>query len=328
MIKLADLEPMTTAVLRLVIASLVLIPFALGERTRRRGLSRRGILWAVAAGTALGIDYAAWTSAIFMVGAGVSAVLVNIQVIVLPLIALAVDRERLTLRFMLTAPVMLFGISLLGGLWEMSELGHQMVLGTVLCLLGGVGYSIYLFVIRRVTRGEPGLLLQPLAWATLSATVATAVIAPFAGGVQVTGISAASWGWLVAMAVVGYVLAWLLVQIGSVQLPPAVTAALLLTQPVLALVFAAIIVDEIPTLLQVVGAGVVILGIAAANGLLRLPWRRGRPAGALSDDLKDSDVVDRSAFLPGPVNTGAIPVIRMEDLPDADETTPEDEPRP
>ena len=309
MVKLADIDAETTAVLRLAVAVVVLIPLALGERARRGGLSRRGILWALAAGAALGIDYAAWTAAIFMVGAGVSAVLVNIQVIVLPVIARVVDGERMTLRFLITAPIMLLGISLLGGLWDLAELGDQMLLGTILCLLAGVGYSIYLFLIRRVTRSEPGLLLQPLMWGTLSAAATTTVIAPFAGGIHLTGIPLASWGWIIAMAVFSYVLAWFLVQIGSVQLPPAVTAALLLTQPVLALVLSAIILAEYPTVLQIAGAVVVIVSIAVANGAFRarrsVP-RRGR-AGARAAAAER--MIDRSAPLPGPVSTGAIDII-------------------
>ena len=313
MVKLAGLDPMTTAVLRLVIAVVLLIPLALGERAKRGGLSRTGILLSIAAGAALGIDYAAWTAAIFMVGAGVSAVLVNIQVIVLPLIAFFVDGERFTRRFLVTLPVMLIGISLLGGLWNLGDLGDQALLGTVLCLIGGVGYSIYLFVMRRATRREPGLMLQPLMWATLSATIAATVVSPFAGGVHLTGISLPAWAWLLAMASLGYVLAWWLIQSGSVQLPPAVTAALLLTQPVLALILAAIIVAEYPTLLQIFGAVLVILGIAGANGLLRFPWRRGTPAASGSDAEPDQPDVDWSAHVPAPVDTGAIPIIRLDE---------------
>ena len=58
-VKLADVDAATTAVLRCAIAVVPLIPLALAEAKRHASLSRSGMLWALAAGIALGIDYSA-----------------------------------------------------------------------------------------------------------------------------------------------------------------------------------------------------------------------------------------------------------------------------
>lgn len=272
LVKLADVDAATTAVLRCAIALLVLIPLALAERYRRGGLSRSGIGWAIAAGIALGIDYAAWTAAIYYVGAGISTVLVNVQVIVLPLLAFFVDRERFAARFLLALPLMLFGISLLGGLWDIATVGEQAVPGTLLGLLAGLTYGIYLFLTRRATGAEPTRMIQPLAWATAAATVTTTLLALFSGGLHLAAISGRSWALLVLLAVLGQVVAWLLIHYGSIRLGPTTVAALLLIQPVLALGLAALILAEHPTPMQLLGAGVVIAAVALSNGIL--PKRR------------------------------------------------------
>ncbi|MGC3021875.1 DMT family transporter [Brevibacterium sp. FAM 24630] len=269
LVKLAGVDAATTAMLRCAIAVLVLVPLARAERNRRGGLSWRGIGWATAAGIALGVDYAAWTAAIYQVGAGISTVLINVQVIVLPLLALAVDREPITTQFLVALPLMLLGISLVGGLWDTATLGGNAVTGTVLGLLAGVGYGTYLFLTRRATRQEPGRLIQPLAWATASAAMTTTLIAPFSGGLHLTSISASSWTLLVALALLGQVIAWLLIHHGSIRLAPTTTATLLLTQPVLALGLAAVTLAEYPTALQLTGAGIVVAAVAIANGLHR-----------------------------------------------------------
>jgi drug/metabolite transporter (DMT)-like permease len=268
LVKLAGVDAATTAMLRCAIAVLVLVPLALGERARRGRLSGRGVGWAVAAGVALGVDYAAWTAAIYQVGAGISTVLINVQVIVLPLLALAVDRERIAVRFVWALPLILVGISLVGGLWDTTGPGGQAVTGTLLGLLAGLGYGIYLFLTRRATKREPGRMIQPLAWATASATVTTTVIGLFSGGLHLTDISARSWVLLVVLAVLGQVVAWLLIHHGSIRLEPATTAALLLIQPVLALGLSAITLAEYPTLLQLLGAAIVVGAVALSNGLL------------------------------------------------------------
>lgn len=276
LVKLAGVDPATTAVLRCAIAVLALTPLALHERTRRGPLSRRGIGWAIAAGIALGVDYAAWTASIFHVGAGISTVLINVQVIALPLLAFVIDRERISGRFLVALPLMLLGISLVGGVWNAADLGEQVVIGSVLGLIAGIGYAIYLFLTRRATSREPTRMTQPLTWATASAAVTATAVAPFTGGIHLAGITAGSWMLLIALALLGQVVAWLLIHNGSIRLGAATTAALLLIQPILALALAAVILAEHPTVLQLLGALVVLIAVATSNG----PTRTRREANA------------------------------------------------
>lgn len=266
LVKLAGVDAATTAVLRCVIAVLVLVPLAAREKSRRGSLSGGGVGWALLAGIALGIDYAAWTASIYYVGAGISTVLINVQVIVLPVLAFLADRETITRRFLLVLPLMLIGISLVGGLWGTSARGSQTAAGTVLGVVAGVGYGVYLFITRRASRLDPGRVVQPLTWATATAAVTATVISPVSGGIHLGGISVRSWVLLATLAVIGQVVAWLFVHHGSIRLAPATTAGLLLVQPVLALGLSAVILSEYPTLHQLLGAGLVLVSVAAANG--------------------------------------------------------------
>lgn len=277
LVKLAGVDAATTAVLRCAVSVIALIPLALHERSRRGPLSTRGAGWAIAAGIALGIDYAAWTASIFHVGAGISTVLINVQVIVLPLLAYLIGREPLGRRFLIALPAMLLGISLVGGLWETGSLGDRAIAGTGLGLLAGIGYGVYLFLTRRAAREEPGRMIQALTWATASAAVTAAAIAPFSGGVHLSGISARSWMLLTVLALLGQVVAWLLIHHGSIRLRPTTTAALLLIQPILALALAALVLAEYPNALQLSGALIVLVALAASNGLLPA---RAHPARA------------------------------------------------
>lgn len=219
LVKLADVDAATTAVARCAIAVVILIPLALRERAHHRALSRPGILWSLAAGVALGIDYSAWTASIFLVGAGISTVLINVQVIVLPALAFLIDGERPGRRYLVSLPLMAVGITLVGGLWDTSLRGTDSLSGVLLGVLAGCGYGAYLYITRRAERQEPGLYVQPLMWATLSAAVVSLAVSPVSGGVSITGISARSWGLLILLAVVGQVISWLLIHHGSAALP-------------------------------------------------------------------------------------------------------------
>ncbi len=275
LVKLAGVDAATTALLRCAIAVPLLAPLALRERARRGPLPGAAIAWAVLAGVALGIDYAAWTASIYQVGAGISTVLVNVQVIVLPLLALLVDREAVPRRFLFTLPLMLIGISLVSGLWEGAASGPRPLAGTAFGVLAGVGYGVYLFLTRRAERIAPGRIVQSLAWATAAAALTAAAVSPLSGGIDLGAVSARSWTLLAALAVVGQIIAWLFVNHGSARLAPTTTAGLLLIQPVLALILAAAALGERPSLLQLSGAAVVLVGVAVANGVVARFFKRG-----------------------------------------------------
>lgn len=159
--------------------------------------------------------------------------------------------------------------------WDTTGAGEHAATGTLLGLLAGVGYGVYLFLTRRATRREPNRMVQPLTWATASAAVTTTAIAPFTGGLHLTRITPRSWILLFILAVLGQVVAWLLIHHGSIRLEAATAAALLLVQPVLALALSTLVLNEYPTPLQLLGAAVVITAVAVSNGVLsRHPHRQ------------------------------------------------------
>ena len=283
-VKLADVDAATTAVLRCAIAVVPLVPLALAERQRHGTLHRRAVGWSLAAGIALGIDYSAWTASIYLVGAGVSTVLINVQVIVLPLLALLIDRDRMPRRFLVALPVMIVGIVLVGGVGpnelgigqSTSAVGQSRLGGVLLGLLAGTGYGTYLYLSRRATRAQVELALQPLTLATAAAAVTSAIIAVFSHGLRVTGIDGRAWILLIVLAIVGQVAAWLFIHHGSIRLSADVTASLLLIQPVIALALSAVVLGERFGLGQIIGAVIVVGAVAVANGIVARPGVRSR----------------------------------------------------
>lgn len=279
LVKVAGTDGPTTGFLRCAIALVVLVPLALRELRRVGALSLRGAALTAVAGLALGADYSAWAASIGMVGAGVATVLINVQFVALPLLALAIDREIPSRPFLVAAPVMIGGILLLAG-FDRPQAGDAVVLGTVLGLAAGCGYAVYLYVTRRVARREPGPVLQPLAIATAAAALASAAVSPVSGGLHLERIDARAWITLVVLALVGQVVAWLLINRGTIALDPALTAALLLVQPVGALVLGALLLGERPSPLQLLGAVLVVGSVAVLQVGPGLVSRLGRRRGA------------------------------------------------
>ena len=106
----------------------------------------------------------------------------------------------------------------------------------------------------------------PVCTATLSAAVAAGVVGAFWTGVDLDP-GLAAWGWLIPMALLGQVLAWLLINPALPRLAPDKGATLLLLQPILALLFGVGFLAERPTPTQYAGCALVVFAV----------WRTSRP---------------------------------------------------
>ncbi|WP_243417941.1 DMT family transporter [Actinomycetospora cinnamomea] len=277
-IALADVSPGTATVFRCLLALPLLVPLALLERRRRlRAVSVTGNRpWLLLLGGALlGVDMTLWTESISAVGAGVSTVLVNVQVVILPLLAFLVLGERVRRTFVLAVPVMLVGVALAGGLVGDPEAvsGPAPVRGTVTALIAAAAYAGYLLLVR-LGAGE-GQRFAPVAVATAGAAVASFLLGSLWQGVDLTP-DVRALAWLVVLAVVGQVMGWVLIASALPRLPSSTGASILLLQPVGAVLLGAVVLAERPGVLQLIGCAVVLAAVAVAARIRAAP---PEPAG-------------------------------------------------
>ncbi len=274
-IDLSGTSPGTATFFRCVLALPLLWPFSRRERRRHGGLSRRRRAVAVAAGVLFAGDALLWTQAIYEVGAGLSTVLVNAQVVLVPLLALLIDRERVGRRFLLTLPLMIAGILLTGGVFQTGVSGSDPTAGMIHAILAALCYSGFLFLLRR--GGHTGQVVQSYRDVIASAAIVAIIAGALWQGVTVAP-GWASLGWLALTAVSGQVLGWLLVALATPHLSSTVGAALLMLTPVGALLLSALALGEQPTALQLLGTLVVLVSAYTASSSTT-PWRR--PAATL-----------------------------------------------
>ncbi len=273
-IKLSAVNAGTAAFLRCALAMAVLAPLAFAECRRLGARPWRLLRLDLAAGALLGVDYVCWVHSIHDLGASIATVLLNVQLIVFPLLARVLTGIRLERRFWLTAPVMLAGVALAGGTLGSPEPGSDPLSGVLFGSAAGVAFAGYLFLIRlggdsgpsrsegRASR-EPHTV-TPVAAATLSAAASSGLL-----GAAWTGVDLdpgwPAWGWLIPMALLGQVLAWLLINPALPRLAPSRGAALLLLQPVLAVAFGVCFLAERPTPTQYAGCALVVFAVWRSN---------------------------------------------------------------
>ncbi len=263
LVTLADVGAVTTSFFRCVLALPALIPLAVLEQ-RKLGPRPRAIrLYAGLAGLFLAIDLVLWNHAIADVGAGVATVLGNIQVLFVAVIAWLVLRERPDRRYLVMLPVVLTGIVLVSGMLG----GHASRLHPLAGIGFGIGtsaaYACFLLILRNTSGHTPHVAGQ-LADATIGAAIGSVALAPFFGGLQIT-MPWPSFGWLLTLALLSGTVGWLLITSSLPRLPATMSSLLLLLQPAGALVLADVVLKERPTIVQVLGATLVCLGVLAAS---------------------------------------------------------------
>jgi drug/metabolite transporter (DMT)-like permease len=272
LIDLSGTSPGTASFYRCALSVPLLVVVAAVERRQRRTLGRDELLLSLLAGAFFAGDMLLWTRAIEEVGAGLSTVVVNVQVIGVPLLAWAIDGETVPRRFVAWVPVMIAGVALTAGLVDGGAAGTDPFWGTIHAALAAACYSVFLYLLRR--NGSGGRPIQNYLVVVAAAGVVSLVAGSLWRGVDLSpGLRAIAW--LVGVAVAGTVVGWLLVATYSPRLPSHVGAALLMLTPVGALVLSAVVLSERPTVLQLIGAVLILAGAYFSGNRLRGP-RTGR----------------------------------------------------
>ena len=261
--RLAHVSPSTGALYRCLWALPPLWLIARWEERRwgPRPWPARG--WAWLAGGFLAADLILWHNAIEQVGAGLATVLGNTQVVLVGLLAWLLLRERPSRTSLVAIPVVLVGVVLISGALERGAYGSNPPLGAAYGVLTGIAYSGFLLTLRHGASGVVGPA-GPLFDATLASTVGCAAIGAVVGDLDLTPSWSAQ-GWLVLLALSSQVLGWLLISISLPRLPAVVTSISLTLQPVCSVIFAAIILGESPSALQLLGAAGILAGLVIAS---------------------------------------------------------------
>ena len=267
--ELANVSPSTGAFYRCVWALPPLVVIAAWERRRFGPRPARSRYYAWIAGIFFAVDLVLWHNAIEQVGAGLATVLGNTQVVLVGLLAWLLLRERPSTASLAAIPVVLFGVILISGVLEEGAFGPDPRLGAVYGVFTGLAYSGFLLTLRQGGRGVIGPA-GPLLDATFASAIGCALIGLAVGDLDWTPSWSAQ-GWLVLLALSSQVLGWLLIAISLPRLPAVVTSVSLTLQPVCSVLFAALILGESPSSLQLLGAATILAGLLIATLGRRAP---------------------------------------------------------
>jgi len=276
-VRLADVTPVTAAIFRCAYAlpPLALLAWYEQRRYGPRAAGQARLAWI--AGIFFAADLVLWHHAIGQVGAGLATVLGNTQVVIVPLAAWLLLRERPGARVAVSVPVVLIGVVMISGvIGGDGAYGRNPVLGVLFGVATGVAYAGFLLVQRRAN-ADHRRPAGPLFDATLAAAVVSLLIGLPLGEVDLVP-SLPAHGWLLLLGLLVQVVGWLLISISLPRLPAAVTSVVLTIQPVGSVILGIWILAEAPSGLQLLGVAFIVAGLLITTLRVRPHrWRRAQP---------------------------------------------------
>lgn len=259
LVELANVAPATAAIFRCAYALPVLGWLAWREDRRLGPRSAHDRRLAVPAGIFFAADLILWHHAIQDVGAGLSTVLGNLQVVLVPFAAWAVLGERVERRLVASLPLVCAGILLISGAFESGAYGAHPLRGVVFGIGTGIAYTGFMLVLRQGSSD----LRRPAG--PLFDTTAVTALASVAAGVALGEADLVpSWPahvWLVLLALSSQVLGWMLITVSLPRLPAAITSLTLTIQPIGSVLLGAVLLNERPTALQLAGGGCILASL-------------------------------------------------------------------
>lgn len=262
LIRLADAPGVVVAAYRMLLASLILLPWTL-RALRRTPLTRNNGGYAVLAGLFLAVHFATWISSLSYTSVAASTSLgtsTPVWVALSSWLFLGLAPSFTAFLGMLTA---VLGGALIGFGGAAASGSAAPLLGNALALTGAAAAAAYLLLGRAAQ--QRGLGLQAYVGVAYGVAAALLLPLPLFFGLSYTGYSAETWLWVLLLALLPQLVGHTAYNYAVKYMAPTVVATVILLEPVGASVLALVLFSEVPPLLTLIGAVVLLGGVAITS---------------------------------------------------------------
>ncbi len=258
-VRLSDTSPTASAFWRVALS---IAPLWLWVAATPREPAGAPLPWKalVLAGLFFAADLGVWHLSIVYTSVANSTLEANFAPLFVTLGAWLLWRARVTRLFLAALALTLAGAVLLIG--PNIQLGGRTLLGDALGVLTAIFYAGYMLALKSATGTASTARIM-----AINTTVAAIVLLPYALATADAMLPQGVHGWLVlaALALIAQIAGQSLIAFGFARLPASFSSVSLLLQPVLAAVYAWVILGEGMGAVQMAGGAIVLAGIYLAR---------------------------------------------------------------
>ncbi|MFY2508492.1 DMT family transporter [Vibrio pectenicida] len=245
------LPPFGFVGLRFLVASVCLLPFCYKSLLQ---FTARQVLHALGAGSILAAALLAWIHAITVSATlGEGAFIVSLSMIIVPIVAWAIYKERPKRAFWISMPIAVSGLAFLSlqGGWKSSP--GQLWFLTNACLL-----ALHFNVNSRLVQKLPVLMLTCI---QLFATGVIALLVSACVETMPKNVDINIWGWFAASAILATSLRYVMQTLGQKHCNPANAALIMLLEPIWTVILSILWYGEQLSINKLLGCGLILLSL-------------------------------------------------------------------
>jgi len=257
-VKAQPTHPLLSAGVRLLVASVLLLPFVL--RARKRGRLDASVIRAgVLGGVCYAVHFGAWVASLERTSIAASVTLVASTPILLALLSLVTGKDRPSRSLWFAIGIAALGVTILGSAALGSDDGS--LSGNGLALLGCAGMAAYLVLVRGL-----GPDLDPVAFSGVACAVGATLLLGSAAvlGIPLEVASSEALGWLVLAALIPQLVGHLVLTWALRYTTPTVVALSVTCEPVASTVLGIALLSQVPSPLAGLGCAVTLSAVVWA----------------------------------------------------------------
>ncbi|XUX01472.1 MAG: DMT family transporter [Dehalogenimonas sp.] len=255
LIKLSETTPLVIAFYRLFFALLLLIPFFVSKLpTVLRSMSWRDRLLITISGIAVAAQVALATTSFSFTSVAGTMILVSVHPVIVAIFSIIFRIDKVPKMAFIGIFVALSGVLIM----NRYNIGENILTGNILALLSGLSMAIYL-IIGRYTRAK----IDVWPYLTIIYLIASLIliIIIMITHQTIVNLPSKTWIMLAIFAIGPQVMGQANINFALRYSSTIVVSISILLVPILAIVWAALVLNEIPQIIEIVGGTVIFLGI-------------------------------------------------------------------
>ena len=219
--------------------------------------------WAFVAASFFALDLVIWHRAVIHAGSGISTVIGNMQVFVTSMLGYFLFREKLSLRFFLSALAAVLGVIMLTGMLDQHiSFTPLYIRGILYALSTAFLYSGYLVSIKKA--GSTGIKIDMVVFIGWISVISALFMLPGALIQSEYVFFTTEWDLIYRLLLLGVFMqgiCWWMIASSIVKIPVHRTALILLLQPTMAVIWGFVFFRETLSLLQIIGLVITLASV-------------------------------------------------------------------
>jgi len=259
-VRFAHAEPLVAALGRCLISTLVLAAFGWRACAREWPKLTRGEIWAaLGAGACLALHFASWITSLSYTSVASSVVIVNTTPLWVALLVPVLSTDRVRGRTLLAIALSIVGCAVIGA--SHFQVAGRALYGDGLALVGAWAAALYFLAGRKLRRS---LTLLPYVIACYGTAALLLLAVVLASGERLVGLPPATYGWLVALALVPQVIGHSSYNYALRYVSVALTSIATLGENIGAPLLAWIFLGDKPGTAEYIGAAIIAVALLLA----------------------------------------------------------------